>query len=608
MLQINHACVPNAILVTALEEQPEAQLPFASMVTVRLKALRPIAPGDEINVSYHYNCMAGRRMRRQAMQMKLGFQCRCYHCINAADEETMTDIGGFIFGLLYGQEIDMHGRAYHRNCRQLFDAFLRLQLTGWHFKDWCLILAKAAQHLKDPDWVRIYYFRRLELQWCQKWLGPSHLRTKDLIAEIARIREKEDVATFANISWDFMMSRSAQQVFFPEDSTPNDRLLGKDCIPALQELQAKERRQKKNMANKRNRARKRANKPQHPDVPEAAGPAQVSGPSSDEATISGRFPELHPNDESGDLEGSTLPNEAFPAISSPHTQPNSPKQSESSEMGDIHPSASPSAAGQSHAPEQDEETHVPCQITPIASTTASPANLVDQTQDMTLETEGISAAAGAESPVTLASQIGVLLPPNNAASRTSSPDIPNTLVEAFQGSGSDTVPTPTRSASPVAVPEEADLPFLPNVEASTSASMTPVCSPEDGKVAQSPSEGDPPVIRSPSVGITAPHNIQGSREAPLVENFGPAPLPATEHELPVVSEEDKENHPPDTCPGLDQVQSSSDEGDDFIISTPNELSVHERDPDEPIAAAGAQARTPMPVTPPETLLQGKQYS
>lgn len=301
--QINHGCVPNAILVSDLGDETDLDLPFATLVTAKLLALRPIAPGDEITVSYHNNCMADRNTRRRANWNKLAFWCKCHHCVGDVEEKATNDIGTAVAGILRGQEKRMYGMAYQRHCRRLFATFHQIQLVGWHWKDWCTVLAGAAEHMMDePDWIRVYYFRRLELEWCQEWLEPSHLRIRDLNLILARLRRKEQVADFANISWDFLTSESAQRVFFGEDSSPTDRLRGEDCLKALQELQTKERKKKKNLASKKNKARKKANRAQDTDTAQGA-PGSIAGP-VDDATTPANPPEVHSNGHTIDAGGS----------------------------------------------------------------------------------------------------------------------------------------------------------------------------------------------------------------------------------------------------------------------------------------------------------------
>ena len=103
-------------------------------MSVRLKALRPIAPGDEITVSYNDSCIAHRGMRRMALRNKLGFICRCYHCAYAFEEDTLTEIGDCAGSILYGHDQGVYGQSYHRHCRRLFAASQRVQLIGWHWK------------------------------------------------------------------------------------------------------------------------------------------------------------------------------------------------------------------------------------------------------------------------------------------------------------------------------------------------------------------------------------------------------------------------------------------------------------------------------------------
>lgn len=310
---LNHACVPNAILVTALEEQPEPQYPFADIVNVHLKALRPISPDEEITVRYHFGCVAARDNRRRAMVRKLGFECHCYQCENLVKEDLMNEVCKQVWTILSESESDTHSQAYHRSCGKLFDALSRLNITDFMWKDWTLYVASAMELQAKPDWIRSYYFRRQELIWCHKWLGASHVRTKDLIERIAYIRQEPELGPFLKLNEEFITSEGAQQVFFLLDSPPKERLSGKDCIPALEELQARQRKQKKNKASKANKARKKG-KPRTATVVPGSGRIAEEHQSGNEM-----IPATSPTTDAIDPPKNSLP--CFPPNKPTHALP-----------------------------------------------------------------------------------------------------------------------------------------------------------------------------------------------------------------------------------------------------------------------------------------------
>lgn len=602
--QINHGCVPNTIIVSDLEEETDLTYPFATLVDVRLMTLRPIAPGDEITVSYHNNCLAGRDWRRRANLNKLGFLCQCQHCVEAVEEETMSDIGTAVAGIFRGQQLGMYGRAYQRHCRSLLAAFHQIQLVGWHWKDWCSILAGAAEHMMTvPDQIRVYYFKRLELQWCQKWLGPSHLRTKDLTIMVARLRQMESVSHFANISWDFLTSESAQRVFFLEDSPPMDRLRGEDCVQALQELQTKERKQKKNLASKKNKARKKTNRPQDTDTAEG-DPGQTAGPAGD-ATIPVNPSEAHPNDFSNDVGGSALSNEVIGAIPMLHSRPNSPTQNEGSEK--FIPDDNPGQSATTGTQELEQEHETLAQDT-TGTTVPAPAAVDDTTpqiQEMTSATGDLSISTAVAGPEAPPSHTGDPDPADDAISRTLSPNSAHSPGESAQKVSSQTAANSELPASPNVDPKDVELPVSPADETSSPASMTPVVNAESLDATQPPSEGSRQDITSPTIDIGGSHSIQASVTLSPDDNLSLDPVPAPKEVLQVASEDGQEDQPVDACPELEQVQSSSDEADDLNIPTPSESSADEIVPDQ---VAAPQEDTPEPDASARTFEPSKPQS
>lgn len=590
--------------------------------------LRPIAPGEEITVSYHNNCIADRNTRRRANWNKLGFWCRCHHCVEAVEEEATNDIGTAAAGILRAQEKRAFGLAYQRHCRRLFATLHKIQLVGWHWKDWCTILAGAAEHMmEEPDWIRVYYFRRLELEWCEKWLEPSHMRIRDLNVILARLRRMERVADFASISWDFLTSESAQRVFFGEELSSTDRLRGEDCLKALQELQTKERKKKKNLASKKNKARKKANRAQDTDTAQVA-PGPTAGP-VDDAAIPANPPEEH-QDGPSNAGGSALSNEASAATSLPHSQPSSPTQHGESEWALVDDNVAQSATAGTQEIGQDDETRAQDTTPTAVPAPAASDDTTAQTQEATSAIGELSISTAVAPPEALPSQTGDLNPADDAMSRTlsanSTQSSPTGRIQQLSGqipagpepSASPSVSpcdvalpvspayeTPSPAFSPAANPEDVELPVSPADETPSPASMTPVTNQENFDVAQSPFEGSRQGVPSPNGDISGSHSIQASELLSQVGEFSLDPVVAPQEVLQAAPVDAHEDQQVDTCPDLEQVQSSSDEADYPNIPTPNESSADDNVPDQVVAA---QEDTPVPDPSARALEPSKQQS
>ncbi|KAI0044065.1 SET domain-containing protein [Auriscalpium vulgare] len=77
--RINHSCVPNAVFRWD-----------GDSLTFEIRALRPIAPGEEVTLSYVHAC-ALYDERRSDLQQRYGFTCTCSSCSLAPAERFVDD-------------------------------------------------------------------------------------------------------------------------------------------------------------------------------------------------------------------------------------------------------------------------------------------------------------------------------------------------------------------------------------------------------------------------------------------------------------------------------------------------------------------------------------
>lgn len=135
--------------------------------------------------------------------------------------------------------------------------------------------------------------------------------------------------------------------------------------------------------------------------------------------------------------------------------------------------------------------------------------------------------------------------------------------------------------------------------------MTPIANPEHFNLAEFLSEAGQQGIFSPKVDIVGSHDIQASEMLSPVDDFSLDPIVAPQEVLQTAPEDALEDQPVDTCPDLEQVQSSSDEADSPNIPTPDESSADDNVPDQEVAP---QDDKPVPDPSDAALEPSKQQS
>ena len=82
---INHACIPNAIMSSAMVERPIRGDEWVDgLMTV--KALKPIQRGEEVTIAYDLRIDLSPTLRRQQLEEDFGFRCRCITCLHGSPD------------------------------------------------------------------------------------------------------------------------------------------------------------------------------------------------------------------------------------------------------------------------------------------------------------------------------------------------------------------------------------------------------------------------------------------------------------------------------------------------------------------------------------------
>lgn len=95
--RINYSCEPNA----QLEDKPDQR--------VEIIAIKPIAKGEEVLISYNPRFIGlGRRIRQNLLQINHDFECRCSACHRTGTELEVSDLRrrliGFLLHVLRGED------------------------------------------------------------------------------------------------------------------------------------------------------------------------------------------------------------------------------------------------------------------------------------------------------------------------------------------------------------------------------------------------------------------------------------------------------------------------------------------------------------------------
>ncbi|KAA1131792.1 hypothetical protein PGTUg99_025587 [Puccinia graminis f. sp. tritici] len=77
--RLNHACRPNVVYTLDSRTQ-----------TLRMRAFKPIAKGEELTISYRSLEMTG-KTRRESLKDDYGFDCTCSHCQMSSDLQEKSD-------------------------------------------------------------------------------------------------------------------------------------------------------------------------------------------------------------------------------------------------------------------------------------------------------------------------------------------------------------------------------------------------------------------------------------------------------------------------------------------------------------------------------------
>ncbi|ETN39608.1 uncharacterized protein HMPREF1541_05834 [Cyphellophora europaea CBS 101466] len=258
---INHSCTPNALLVTDFGEQHLDDGLFARTMTVHLKALARIRKGEEITISYNSNAPGPRDKRRFTLNATTGFDCQCISCRMRTNENQWKAAHTCVMAIAQGKRAK--GNRYQSSSSAIFDALQGLGLNGYQTRYWCTQLAQAAKTNDPPDRVREWIFRSRELAWCKQFLHESHGRRINLEEIIDDLGQHQDVSEFLQLGKEFIGSKDVDRTIFLLDvkaAETDDQLLGKDLIPELKELQAKQRRKKKSDKEKTRKKGKAARK------------------------------------------------------------------------------------------------------------------------------------------------------------------------------------------------------------------------------------------------------------------------------------------------------------------------------------------------------------